>query len=295
MAIFNFFKKKNMGNHDPEDTNPRGIASAATDKANDRFIIHSESLDESRIFGQTDPGKVRTNNEDFFVVAPDMGLFMVADGMGGHNAGEVASEEACKRILAYFKDSLRDIKLETGDDGGVAKKEIEDVFWAAFHEANTFILNMARENPEYRGMGTTLVMALVHGDILYVGHIGDVRAYLWHEGSFEQLTEDHSVVWQLMKAGKITKEEARLSKMKNQITQAIGIGPTVVPSFGEWTITKGDTVMLCCDGLWDMLPDEQIAEIIRANKSAKEITEHLVSAANGAGGLDNITVITYIH
>ncbi len=288
MAIFkNFLKKKTIENNDSEITNPKGIARPQNTDI-DRNIIEANPLDENRIFGLTDMGKIRDNNEDFFVINPEIGIYIVADGMGGHNAGEVASEEACKIVLSYFKNHLNEIKFVDG-------KDLEDTFWTAMQKANTMVLSMARENTQYRGMGTTLIVALIHEEYLYVSHVGDVRAYLWHQGNLDQLTEDHSVVWQLVKAGEITKEEARLSNMKNQITQAVGIGPTIVPSFENWTFEQGDKLMLCSDGLWDMLADKQIADIMGSGKTAKEITENLVIKANEAGGHDNITVITYIH
>ncbi len=286
MAFFKFLKKKTKENDDSEVTNPRGVA-RPQNKNTERNIIEADLLDENRIFGLTDKGKVRDNNEDFFAINPAIGIYMVADGMGGHNAGEIASEEACKTVLSYFRNHSDEIKFD--------KKDLEDTFWTALQEANTTVLNMASENTRYRGMGTTLIVAMVHEDDLYVSHIGDVRAYLWHGEDLEQLTEDHSVVWQLVKRGEMSKEEARLSNMKNQITQAVGIGPTIVPSFVNCPLEQGDKLMLCSDGLWDMLSDDQIAEIMGSSKTARELTEALVIKANEAGGHDNITVVTYIH
>ena len=287
MAIFkNFWKKKISKNDDLEITNPRGISREQNTDI-DRNIIEANPLDENRVFGLTDVGKIRNNNEDFFVINPEIGIYIVADGMGGHNAGEVASEEACKTVLSYFKKHLNVIKFD--------RKNLEDTFWTAMQEANSTVFSMARDNTQYRGMGTTLILALIHEEDLYVSHVGDVRAYLWHQGSLEQLTEDHSVIWQLVKAGEMTKGEARLSNMKNQITQAVGIGPTIAPSFGNWTLEQGDKLMLCSDGLWDMLPDEHIAKIVGDGKSARKIAEELMHEANKAGGQDNITLIVYLQ
>jgi len=224
-------------------------------------------------------------------LAPQLGLSILADGMGGHNAGEIASQIATQCYFSYFKQEIQNRKFEKDN----LEQEIQLLLTEAFEEANSAILQLADENPLYRGMGTTMITAFLQENQLYLSHIGDVRAYLFHQDELTQLTEDHSVVWELFKEGKITKEEARQSKIKNQITKALGIGLKPDPSFYTHSLTKGDKLMLCSDGLWDMLPDEEIGKIIRQDNSAQTITKNLVEAANKAGGYDNITVITYLH
>ncbi len=286
MGIFSFFKKKAKKNHIQNSTRPK--ITLGCEKVDTRYcIIESTPLAENKIFGLTDKGMIRDNNEDFFVIAPTFGLYIVADGMGGHAAGEVASKEVCKLILSYFMKKTTEIKFN--------KKNIKNMLYNVFQKAHNTILSIANQDHQYEGMGTTLLVALIHEDRLYISHIGDVRAYLWNKDNLKQMTEDHSVVWQLIKTGTMTKEDARHSNMKAMITQAIGMNQPIVNSFVESNLIPGNKIILCSDGLWEMLSDNRIAEIVSSGRTAKEITENLVQEANNAGGHDNITIITYIH
>ncbi len=250
--------------------------------------LHDERI--AMAFGLTDPGRTRQNNEDYFLMLPARNLYLLADGMGGHNAGEVASKMAVE-VMGEF---LSEEKLRTlGDDEAAIKKALTE----GFHLANLTVLEAARQNPEHADMGTTLVAAIIDGSRLHVCHVGDVRAYiLRNNGELKQITIDHSIIMELVLTGKLTKEEARLSPIKNQLSQAVGLMETLNPDCNAVDLREGDIIMLCSDGLWDMLPDQKIARIMQEGRGdAQRITEALVQGANDAGGEDNITVITVVQ
>jgi len=236
------------------------------------------------IYGATDAGKERTNNEDYFLISLKKNLQIVADGMGGHNAGEIASLNAAETINDYF--TLELLSLIRGDD-----KDIESELKQSLLAANQKILEMAEENEAYRGMGCTVVTALILEDALHLCHVGDARAYKCNATGIDLLTTDHSKVMDLVKAGQMTLEEARTSPLKNELSQAIGSPVPIVPDYNLYSLKDGDKVLLCSDGLWDMLSDEEIYEIVRQKKPAKTLCEELVKMANDAGGHDNITVV----
>ena len=236
------------------------------------------------VHGTTDVGMDRDNNEDYFLVNLPNNLFIVADGMGGHNAGEVASLHATEAVNDHFTPGiLADIK---GD-----KVKINDELNDCLYNANQKILAMAEKNTSYRGMGCTLVVALVGRGALHIGHVGDARAYLCDENGLNLLTTDHSNVMDLVKAGQMTLEEARQSPLKNELNQAIGSQLEIIPDYNYSAIKNGDKVLLCSDGLWDMLADEEIYRIVNQAQPAKSICEELVKKANDGGGHDNITVV----
>ncbi len=236
------------------------------------------------ISGLTDVGKEREVNEDCLFINLDKNLFIVADGMGGHNAGEVASMEATNALDKYFNDAL--IQKMT-DDEKIIKEEMVNGLQCAHQK----VLEMAAARQEYSGMGCTIVVAFIKGDSLYLSHVGDARAYVFGKNEMKLLTIDHSYVMELVKAGKMTMEEARVSPLKNEITQAIGADLEIRPDVNDYLLTSGDTVLLCSDGLWDMLADNEIHDILKQDKAARKICKDLVRAANNAGGDDNITVI----
>jgi protein phosphatase len=251
--------------------------------------IPMEDIQYLRTFGLTDTGKQRRANEDALLTLPERNLYIVADGMGGHNAGELASKMAVG-ALREFLDEERLASCKGKKDATRAVLE------EAFYLANRNINDAAEQNPEQTGMGTALIVALVDGNQLHVCHVGDVRAYLLRRARpLEQITTDHSVVMQLVLAGKLTKEEARLSPMKNQMTQAVGVIKTIIPEYHTLALDEGDVLMLCSDGLWDMLPDREIERIMAEGRDARRISEALVQWANHCGGEDNISVITVIH
>jgi serine/threonine protein phosphatase PrpC len=236
------------------------------------------------VHGLTDVGMDRDNNEDYFLVNSSKNLFIVADGMGGHNAGEVASMNATEAVNDHFTS---EILAEIKGDRIKINDELNDCLYAA----NQKILDMAETNTGYRGMGCTLVVALVETGALHMGHVGDARAYLCNENGIHLLTTDHSKVMELVKAGQMTLEEARQSPLKNELGQAIGSPLPIIPDYNFCELKNGDKVLLCSDGLWDMLSDKEIYQIVKQAKPAQSICEELVRKANDAGGHDNITVV----
>ena len=226
--------------------------------------------------GASDTGRKRRRNEDAYVIAPP--LFAVADGMGGAQAGEIASKLAAAA-------------LEDTDSGALSG---EDRVTSLIQEANRRVYERSNEDPTASGMGTTMTVALVEGDVVTFGHVGDSRAYLLRDGRMEQLTEDHSLVNELMKSGKLSPEEAETHPQRSVITRALGTDPDVdVDSF---TIEAhvGDVFLICSDGLTDMVDDEEILGVLdRHHDDLDRATKSLVSAANRGGGEDNITVVAF--
>jgi protein phosphatase len=226
--------------------------------------------------GATDTGRKRRRNEDSYVIAPP--LFAVADGMGGAQAGEIAS-----RLAAAA--------LEDTDPGSLSG---EDRVMSLIQEANRRVYERSNEDPNASGMGTTITVALVEDEGVTIGHVGDSRAYRYREGSIEQITEDHSLVNELMKSGKLSPEEAETHPQRSVITRALGTDPDVdVDSFTVETQT-GDVFLLCSDGLTTMVDDIDILGVLeRHHDDLDRATKSLVSAANRGGGEDNITVIAF--
>jgi protein phosphatase len=220
----------------------------------------------------TDVGRVRSVNEDAFVIDDDSGLLAVADGMGGHQAGEVASATA----IAALRSGL--------DDG----RELDE----AIVDANTAVVERAAGDPALRGMGTTLTAAMPRdGQVLVIGHVGDSRAYLLREGDFQQLTVDHSVVAELIAAGQLTEAEAEIDPRRAMITRALGIDVDVDVDVITVDLAAGDRLLFCSDGLTTMLRDGAIADVLRNETDRARAAHALVEAANEAGGADNITVL----
>ena len=236
------------------------------------------------VHGITDVGIDRDNNEDYFLVNSSKNLFIVADGMGGHKAGEIASMNATGAVNEQF---TTEILADISGDRIKITDELNDCLYAA----NQKILDMAEKNTDYQGMGCTLVVALVETGALHIGHVGDARAYRCNESGIDLLTTDHSKVMELVKAGQMTLEEARQSPLKNELSQAIGSPLPIIPDYNFSELKNGDKILLCSDGLWDMLPDELIYQIVKQAKPAKSICMELVKKANDAGGHDNITVV----
>jgi len=239
-------------------------------------------------YGVTDVGKSRTMNEDYFWVNPDKNLFIVADGMGGHNAGDVASKNATQIVDAYLTTELLSEIREN-------IRKIRETMIKSLLHAHTEILEMAEKNPDYEGMGCTIVVALIFNNSLHLGHVGDARAYLCNETGITTLTIDHSFVMELVQKGKLSIEEARISPLKNKLNQAIGASKPINPDYKHYTLKEGDKILLCSDGLWDMLTDQEMYTVLRENHSPKKIGETLIKMANDAGGHDNITALVIQH
>ena len=226
--------------------------------------------------GRTDTGKKRRRNEDAYVIAPP--LFAVADGMGGAQAGEVASKLAAAA-------------LEDTDPGRLTGPERVA---SLIQEANRRVHERSSVDPATSGMGTTMTVALVEDAGVVIGHVGDSRAYLVRGGRIEQLTEDHSLVNELLKSGKLSREEADAHPQRSVITRAVGTDPDVdVDSFTVDT-REGDVFLICSDGLTDMVDDGDILDVVEhSDGNLDRVTKELVAAANRGGGEDNITVVTF--
>ncbi|MCR9206413.1 MAG: Stp1/IreP family PP2C-type Ser/Thr phosphatase [Halobacteriovoraceae bacterium] len=238
----------------------------------------------------TDTGKKRDHNEDFYELNDELGVYIVCDGMGGHAAGEVASELTATTILKILKKNQKIfLSLKSAEDTN-KRKRISELIKKAVDEANRTVYNMSMEDPSKRGMGTTLVMAIVTEIGTFVAHVGDSRAYLVRKGNVQQLTEDHSLVNELLRSGVITKEAAANHPQGNVITKAIGIHEVVTPDVLFYETMEGDTIFLCSDGLHDYLKKEDILNI-RSKCTIKTLAAEFVKFANFKGGKDNITCI----
>jgi len=249
-------------------------------------VFGDKDINRDNVCGMTDVGLRRENNEDCFAILNDRDIYIVADGMGGHNAGEVASAEVVRALDEYFThDLVGQMKEDTA--------KIKDIMESALLEANKRVLDTAKDNPDYRGMGCALITAFVHDNILHTCHVGDVRCYICNQSGISQLTNDHSQVGELVQAGKMTADEARRSSFKNILTQAIGASTTITPEYHSCTLKDKDRVLLCSDGLWDMLSDEELRGIVSKKQKANGICKELIAQANSAGGKDNITVIIF--
>ncbi len=237
-------------------------------------------------FSQTDTGRVRTNNEDSIALDPSCGVAVLADGMGGYAAGEVASGMACDFIRSELSRWLHEASI-SANDGDV--KRAMDI---CVDNANHAIFGAANSNPMYAGMGTTLVLGVFRPGRLLLGHIGDSRAYRLRDGALQQITKDHSLLQEQIDAGILTPEQAQYAANKNLVTRALGVEDLVLMETHLHEVQSGDIYLMCSDGLSDMLRDQQIADVMAAhNTSLEEMGAALVAAANDAGGRDNIAVV----
>lgn len=243
------------------------------------------------VAGATDPGCVRKNNEDNFSVEPDLGLLVVADGMGGHNSGEVASDLAVKTIVDFARKMTGGAKqmIPEGGASGLTPRGRQLEYFVK--TANTMIYEKGRAFPKDAGMGTTVVAALVDGKSLTVAHVGDSRLYLWRRGELTQLTEDHSLVGEQVKRGQITADEAARSNLQNILTRALGAEGDVQVDVGEHPLFPGDVILLASDGLSKMVSDADVAGVIAAGGSPQAIVDDLIARSRAAGGVDNVTIV----
>lgn len=239
--------------------------------------------------GQSDKGVSRQNNEDNFCVDEDLRLFIVADGMGGAAAGEVASRMAVETIRNHVKrSSARNEPFVGGYDkrfSGASNRIASGI-----RLANQSIYEASQSNVKWRGMGTTVAAALLDGSKMSIAHAGDSRIYLIRTSSIIQLTDDHSIVSEQVKSGLLTKEEAEGSEVRNIITRALGSAPSVEVDLDEIDIMDGDRVVLCSDGLTIMVPDSVILSTVAVSDEPDRACSALIDIANKNGGKDNITV-----
>jgi protein phosphatase len=243
-----------------------------------------------RVVSNTDTGRIREHNEDASAADMDLGLLVLADGMGGYNAGEVASELAIKTIMNLVREGLDpDTRGQVDEESGLMRQTI--VLRNAIARANKIIWQTAQSQPQCKGMGTTLVACLFHDDQISIAHVGDSRLYRLRDDQFEQLTLDHSLLQELVDRGFYSQEEAQRSTNRNYVTRALGVEATIEVEVQEEAVRVGDLFVLCSDGLTDMVEDEDIHLTINTfNANLKTVAEQLIGLANENGGRDNITV-----
>jgi protein phosphatase len=228
----------------------------------------------------TDKGVVRSGNEDFHLMQLDRGVFIVADGMGGHAAGEVAAEMA-----------VRAIADEVGNFRGLPDADVAARLFTAIQTANTLIFQRTLVEQDKRGMGTTATALILFPRRYLIGQVGDSRAYLLRGGTLQQITKDHSYVQEQVDAGLLTPEQARTHPYGNVITRCVGSNEEVIPDIYFGTLEAGDTLLLASDGLTGMLEDDQLLRVLQAGGEPKQWVDRLITDANRRGGLDNITAI----
>jgi len=233
----------------------------------------------------TDTGRSRSNNEDSVAIDEWSSLVVLADGMGGYNAGEVASSMATSFIKSELGRWLSEAATSATDTDVRRAMEI------CVDNANRAIFNSANSNPRYAGMGTTLVVGVFRETRLLLGHVGDSRCYRMRAGRLTQITHDHSLLQEQIDAGLITAEQAAFSANKNLVTRAVGVEDTVLLETHQHDVLPGDVYVLCSDGLTDMLDDETIAQLLQRCELLPEAATALIDAANDAGGKDNISVV----
>jgi serine/threonine protein phosphatase PrpC len=238
----------------------------------------------------THPGRVRAHNEDSLSCEPSCGLAVLADGMGGYNAGEVASGITVSVLTTEVRNSLQTVRPgdKNENDEDVAVGLLRD----NVQKANASIFHAAQSQPQYSGMGTTVVAGLFYDNRVAVAHVGDSRMYRLRGEAFEAITKDHSLLQEQIDSGMISKEDARLSRNKNLVTRAVGIDSEVSTEVHVHAVEVGDIYLLCSDGLNDMVEDDQIGGTLRALRSNISLAANqLVKMANDNGGRDNISVI----
>lgn len=230
--------------------------------------------------GRTDVGVIRSGNEDSLILVPDRGIFVVADGMGGHAAGEVASEMAV-RFVARELDSLR----------GLGDEQVAERMRGAIRAANGAIFQRTLTEHDKRGMGTTVTALTLFETRFLIGQVGDSRAYLLRDSRLSQLTKDHSYVQEQVDAGYLTPEQARTHPYSNVITRCVGANSEVMPDIYVGTVKPKDVFLLASDGLTGMLEDYQLQELLSPDRMPEDEVDALIAEANRHGGLDNITAI----
>lgn len=232
------------------------------------------------VFSETDVGMKREKNQDAFLTNVDLGLYMVADGMGGHKGGEVASRLAVETIQDVVQKSIKDKE----------KFPPRELMQKAFGQASQNIYETSTRDMDLRGMGTTLVVTYFVEETLYIGNVGDSRAYLYRDGKMWQMTEDHSLIYEQIKAGLWSEHETAAFPAKNVITRSVGFEKRVECDIIQRRPLVGDKIIMCSDGLAGLVDDQKIAQIVNVNP-AKVAVKKLIEEANGAGGDDNITVM----
>ena len=241
-------------------------------------------------YGSTDVGLLRTHNEDYFDISEEDRVYVVADGMGGHNHGEVASQIAVETILSFLSETAdRDGTLPLGYDSNLHQHS--NRLKRSIHIAHDEVLNAIRRDGSLLGMGTTVVGAIYERDVLAIAHVGDSRGYRLRQGHLELLTQDHTWVNEQVVAGYLSEEQAKSHPLKNVVTRALGGDSDVVVDVLETSVRAGDVFLLCSDGLTTMLSDQEIHQRLTDDASLEEICRRLIHDSNARGGFDNITVV----
>lgn len=239
-----------------------------------------------RYAAKSDKGIVRDVNEDYYkVIMGNSGLppvFIIADGMGGHNSGEIASKMAVESAAKYILENIEFITSE---------ETVCEVIVKAMDQANSYVYTKSQEQQDNFGMGTTLIIAVAYNNKIHIAHIGDSRVYIIRNGRIERITTDHSYIEELIKNGSLTREEARNHPQKNLITRAIGCSENIQIDTYSCDICKNDSFVLCTDGLTNMLGDDEIMMVVEHSDSQENACNELVERANRNGGADNITAI----
>jgi protein phosphatase len=241
--------------------------------------------------GQTDTGRVREHNEDMIAVDGDLGLAVLADGMGGYNAGEVASGIAVKTVFNLVREAIASQDLSVPDGGtGLSRPTI--ILRDAIQRANKIIYQTARTQTQCQGMGTTVVAALFYDNKITVAHVGDSRLYRMRGSEIEQVTLDHSLLQELVDRGFYSPEEAQRASNKNYVTRALGVETQVEVEMQEHAVHKGDVYLMCSDGLSDMIGDDDMVVTLNTfGNNLYSVGQHLIQLANDNGGKDNISVV----
>lgn len=243
-------------------------------------MIHCKNKTKVKTYGISDVGNVRKLQEDSILLDEEINLFLVADGMGGHNAGDLASKIVTHKIGRMLKkDPLTETNIRTKIIHSIRKIN-KDIYKYALHYEN------------HKGMGTTLTLLLIHNNRYYIANIGDSRTYLLRKNRFKMITEDHSYVYEQFLKGLISKNEMRTSKNRNLITRAVGISPEVKVDLFTGDVMKGDLFLLCSDGLYSEMNDQTIKKILLKTDSLNRKCKDLVNHVKNKKGLDNISVIT---
>lgn len=243
------------------------------------------------IVTMTHPGMVRTNNEDSVMANAMCGIAVLADGMGGYNAGEVASGMATAMLGTELEKAFAS-RAPSDRDSATGKPYAHAMLTAEIAKANGAIYQAAQSQPQYAGMGTTLVMGVFHDNQVTVAHIGDSRLYRLRGEDFDQITRDHSLLQEQIDSGMLTKEQARSSQNKNLVTRAVGVDAEVAAEICDYDVMLGDVYLFCSDGLNDMVEDDEIAMTLGALSANLELcASQLIEMANDNGGRDNVSVI----
>ena len=237
-----------------------------------------------KAYAKTDIGKVREINQDSYYISnslDEVQLYMLADGMGGYNGGEIASKLAIQSAKSYIENNFKEIDKD--------RDSIIQLVGSSMEYANMIVYEKSKESKELEGMGTTLEICLIYNNKAYIGHIGDSRIYRIRKDIIRKHTKDHSYVQKLVEDKKITREEAKFHPKKNMLTKALGCTPYVEPDTRARNFEKGDIFIMCSDGLTNMVEEKRIYELVKQN--INEAADNLINEANTAGGYDNITVI----